>query len=318
MAGLPVTIFRSTDAGSPIAAPRSIADWFTILKACLVDGYGTKQPLGWTLEFGSIAESKMVFKNKVADGGSGGAVQFDVSPVDSSSLRVTCAGTILGFDTFIKKVGHRLLRPSSNPAHASGWTVIGTSRGFWMMPEAGYDNNGSTNNLGSPTAAQYYMCFFIGDIESVIPNDVNVFTLVTSTKYSATTDSDIVSYEHGFMHYRYNPRVALYATDGSASIVDYDSHLGYSNVDADVASTDRIFDNDIPVVLSPVMLTRTTHTVEHPSVRGTITGLFHNRAFGYRGASVPIILTFGVTDYRMVTGYFAAVFYIKCSGTWYD
>lgn len=316
--GLPVTMFRSTDAGAPISAPRSVADWLTILKACLVDGYGTKQPLGWTLDFGSIAESKIVFSNKVADGGSGGAVQFEVSPTDATYLRITCAGSITGLDSFSKKVGYRTLRTISATSYASGWTIIGTSRGFWMTPEAGTDNSGHINNLGSPTTAGFYMYYFIGDIESVIPNDTNVFTLVTSTRYSATTDVDTFNYELGFMHWRYNPRVALYAIDGSASLVDYDGNSSYSNIDADNASTARVFDINVPVGLSPVLLTRSTHSELYPSVRGRIPGLFKAYCGGYRGFAVPIILTLGTADYRMVNGYLEALYHIQCSGNWYE
>ena len=45
---VPVTVYRSTDEGAPqlSAAAGSLK---TVLKACLTNGYGTKQPLGWEM-----------------------------------------------------------------------------------------------------------------------------------------------------------------------------------------------------------------------------------------------------------------------------
>ena len=47
---VPVTVYRSTDEGAPqlSAAAGSLK---TVLKACLTNGYGTKQPLGWDMQY---------------------------------------------------------------------------------------------------------------------------------------------------------------------------------------------------------------------------------------------------------------------------
>ena len=47
---VPVTVYRSTDEGAPqlSAAAGSLK---TVLKACLTNGYGTKQPLGWEMQY---------------------------------------------------------------------------------------------------------------------------------------------------------------------------------------------------------------------------------------------------------------------------
>lgn len=47
---VPVTVYRSTDEGAPQLsdAPGSLK---TVLKACLTNGYGTKQPLGWEMQY---------------------------------------------------------------------------------------------------------------------------------------------------------------------------------------------------------------------------------------------------------------------------
>lgn len=56
----PVTLFHSADAGAPqlTGAAGSLK---TLLKACLVSGYGGKQPLGWTMPFEE--DHKAVFKS---------------------------------------------------------------------------------------------------------------------------------------------------------------------------------------------------------------------------------------------------------------
>ena len=74
--GLPVTVYRYTDPGAPQVNNGTPSEWINVLKKVLVEGYGTKVGLGWTVEFENAAAFKIAFRNKVADGGSGGYVQF--------------------------------------------------------------------------------------------------------------------------------------------------------------------------------------------------------------------------------------------------
>ena len=47
---MPVTVYRSTDAGAPLLT-NSNGSLIAVLKACLVDGYGSKASAGWTAPF---------------------------------------------------------------------------------------------------------------------------------------------------------------------------------------------------------------------------------------------------------------------------
>ena len=46
----PVTLYQSTDTDAPQLA-NAQGSLKTLLKACLVTGYGDKQPLGWAMPF---------------------------------------------------------------------------------------------------------------------------------------------------------------------------------------------------------------------------------------------------------------------------
>lgn len=47
---MPVTVYRSTDAGAPVLS-NSNGSLIAVLKACLVDGYSSKASAGWTAPF---------------------------------------------------------------------------------------------------------------------------------------------------------------------------------------------------------------------------------------------------------------------------
>ena len=55
----PVTLYQSTDTDAPQLA-NAAGSLKTLLKACLVTGYGDKQPLGWAMPFEE--DNKAVFK----------------------------------------------------------------------------------------------------------------------------------------------------------------------------------------------------------------------------------------------------------------
>lgn len=57
---MPVTLYASTDSGAPALADDA-AHIFTLLDACLVNGYGAKPAAGWTKEFS--ATDKAVYRN---------------------------------------------------------------------------------------------------------------------------------------------------------------------------------------------------------------------------------------------------------------
>lgn len=314
--GLPVTVYRNTDVGAPVGMPTKPSDWLTILKACLVDGFGTKASAGWTLDFGSLAELKMVFRNSVADGGTGGAVQVEAhagTDTVGQLVRFTCANAITALDTFARKCGYRVIPTTNNTSYVGGWMIVATSRGFWVIQEAG--TTGINNSASLSTSAPYSEYYFVGDIESSIPNDVGGFTIFAGG--TPSSDSASTVYTENLGNYA-GPGCQLYASDGDIISANYTADIGRNST---LASSGAEIDPQLsgtPITLtkSSVMRDAPTSAVL-PSCRGSIPGLFSTYFFGYKGQAVPIIRTFDGTEFRLINCYYIASNFIQISGEWY-
>ncbi|ABS06925.1 hypothetical protein [Shewanella baltica] len=312
--GLPVTVYRNTDAGAP-AIPTKPSGWITVLKKCLVEGYGEKQPLGWTLDFEDAANNKVVFKNNVADGGSGGAVQFQPhtgSDAINAALRITCANSITAIDAFFKKVGYRVMMTSNSLGTVRGWMVVGTSKGFWLIQESGE----TLNNSSTTSVLAYREYFFIGDIESFVPNDMGIFTLLTCG--DPTLDSADTGYALNIGSSQNIPRCALYEANGGSTIfgysTDWQPDFGWA-YQGNVIDPQQI---GVPVNLVKVSIIHSSFgLVTNPACRGTIPGLFKTQFSGYKDAVLPVIRTFEGIDYLLVTGMQKANAFISLGGEWY-
>lgn len=312
--GLPVTVYRSTDAGAP-AVPTKPSAWINVFKKVLVEGYGDKQPLGWTLDFEDVTNNKAVFSNNVADGGSGGAVQFQPhsgSDAVGALLRITCAVSITAIDAFSKKMGYRVMMTSSNVNYVRGWMIVGTSRGFWLIQESGE----ALNNSYDTTAFSHREYFFIGDIESFVPNDMGMFTLITCG--NPTLDSADNGYNLNIGSSQAAWTCALYETNGAATITQY--QMDWQPI-AQFAYQGNVIDPQqigVPINLVKVSIVHFSHSlVTNPSCRGTVPGLFRTNFNGYKDSPVPVIRTFEGIDYRLVTGMQQANAFISLGGEWY-
>lgn len=117
---VPVTVFRSTDAGAPElkAEPGSLK---TLLKTCLVSGYGGKQGLGWQMHNESG-------NNVVFHFGAG----FGLA-VDDNTARTTRAGFAGGTD-----FSQNLNDPRQNSDvfgwhQYGGWILVGHAQAFALV-----------------------------------------------------------------------------------------------------------------------------------------------------------------------------------------
>ncbi|QYK02803.1 hypothetical protein [Shewanella psychrotolerans] len=312
---LPVTIYRSTDVGAPVGLPMYPSDWIEILKACLVDGYGTKLPLGWTLEFEDVGAYKAAFRSSLVDGSGG---YFRVSSYDGNNnlggdIDLKCASEMSDINTFIKAGGARRLNVGSSSTYTGGWTVIGTSIGFWII----HESSQPTGSLNS-TYATYQNAFFIGDVESYIPNDAGVFTLISAI--SGFDDNGGVGYSQ-FIGSTTYVLCTLYDTDGGTGKAQYEipglqywTSTTYDGGDAEVLG--------LPIILNKTMLINTngettSGSVSLPFVRCSPPGLYLCGFVGYRTASFPLIKTINGDDYYVIRGNYTPFLWIKCSGEWY-
>lgn len=321
--GLPVTIYRSTDPGSPLnkgPVPLKPSDWLPVFQKCLVDGYGTKAGLGWTLEYGSVAELKMVFRNSIADGGSGGAVQIQShqgTDTTSSGLRYTCANGIGGFDAFDRRVGSLFTLSESNGWYIRAWTLIGTSRGFWFIIEA----NGNSAAVMNTNCYQYTACFFIGDIDSFIPNDSGVFTCVSSGYGHSDPMVDTgTSRERAMILGSPNGTAAnatLYEATGGSLYATYSTRNGGYNSQSTGATLPDPQSAGVPIDLMPEVLVGGNGSVTLPRIRGVVPGLYTTSYIGWANETLPIIRNYDGIDYYLNSGYYIPRAFIQASGEWY-
>ena len=177
-----VRLFRSTDASAPALSNSNAGSLITILRACLVEGFGTRTSAGWTMPFSDLPNNKAAFQSV-----SGDCIQID----DNSDYRWASA---LGFKTMSAldtgteqypnsdQVGagneYRVYKRYSSDVSTSNWAVIASDNWFYFI------------NHQKTTSPSYPAGFFFGDYDCVNPSftENNILTgyLVSQTDTSAT------------------------------------------------------------------------------------------------------------------------------------
>jgi hypothetical protein len=316
--GLPVTVFRHTDVGAPIVLPTKPSDWLVILKACLVDGYGSKAGLGWTLEFGDVASLKMVFKNNLTDGGSGGAVQVQ-SHGGTDNLgeyvRFTPAKAISAIDVFSQPCGYRGIKTSNNGNYVNGWTIVGCGRAFFIKQEYSL----TTYNTQITEFYSYGAQLWIGDIQSTVPNDQNIFTMVSGGYNRSASANSLTTGGEVQMGYNSPPSLQLYDINNAGISTAYNVSTVDSITDTSSAYNADPAVNNVPIMFSPAMVLRNApNSTDLPANRGVIAGIFAFSYKGFWGASFPIVRTMGANTYEMLAGRSIPSYAVLLSGEWYD
>ncbi len=142
---VPVKVYRWDDEGAP-ALDKTSNCMATIFKACLVTGYGTKEPAGWTMPWEDTTAGVKVLRPEVsphtdfylrlsADTGTEMAVQVYLNMTDANTgdLKLQCDSPF--------KYGKN---------NTSGkWILIASPRGVWFTSEHAYQTNVSLNMSGS-------------------------------------------------------------------------------------------------------------------------------------------------------------------------
>lgn len=314
--GLPVTVYRYTDAGAPQLVNANTSEWINILKKVLVEGYGTKAPLGWTLEFENAAAFKVAFRNTTTDGGSGGYFQFSGANSNNATCLMWASAGMSNLDAFIKEVPYRAL---INQATHRGWEIIGTSRGFYLIL---HQTNKMTMSDGTNTSSySYYQMYFIGDVESFYANDQSTFTLISGTGGGNTT---------GNLGVNNNIKYARFydADGGNGTVTEYtanDPFTGNNNISSYNQNAETL---GIQHILSPLLLTIPYNTTDRngdvaassnikPMVRAKIPGMHSSCFMGYRDENWPIDLPMNGVMHTLLRSNYAPHLWINTE-QWYD
>lgn len=161
---LPVTVFRWDDVGAPQLVNGVQSEFLNIFDKCLVNGYGSKLPLGWTTAFTSA--TARIYRNATTDGGVGGCVKMERIGTDApyNALRVTGCANATSMTALTNKGYYLTLH---NEPTITKWMLIGTKLGFYFFT--------ATNTSVAEGGTLYTPSVFIGQFEPIYPNDIHCF-----------------------------------------------------------------------------------------------------------------------------------------------
>lgn len=121
----PVTVFSASDAGAPTLTA-DIGSLKTLLKACLVTGYGSKQGLGWQMAFESTDKNSAAFKS--ADPTASG-FYFKIDNSTTGTAKLSAYQTMTDISTGTKP----LVVDQTYDLAASNWMLVGHSKAFILL-----------------------------------------------------------------------------------------------------------------------------------------------------------------------------------------
>lgn len=219
----PVTVYRWDDPGAPQIVEQRPSEIISLLKKCLVEGYGSKAPLGWSVLFEDAATTKIIFKNSVAAGGSGGVLRVFTGN-NGNGVRANTFFTPGQAATDIDNIfrpgyRHKIMLNDSSWLR---WVLIGTATGFYLII-------GQTGRVGQNDTVRDSIGFF-GDFSSLIPNDAGRFIALTNPKAigDVSLANESVGWSSHFSQIWYssgwwndNSQLKIYAADGRDSSMIY-------------------------------------------------------------------------------------------------
>lgn len=181
------TVYKSSDASAPTLSGTA-GDLVNVLDKCLVSGYGSQSPAGWTKPFTGV--NKAAFKlgagtgfyMRIQDDGPGAGGAKEARIVGYESMTTVDAGTN-PFPTVAQAANGQFIRKSATAdATVRKWWVFADARTVYMLVETG------------DISLSYFLWAF-GDFYSLVPGDLyNCMLIARSTENSAIAqNADIVA-----------------------------------------------------------------------------------------------------------------------------
>lgn len=129
------TVYRWDDAEAPIARGERDS-LIEILTACLVNGYGTKQAAGWTLEHVNVDNTVAAFRNNPVTGtgfflqvnGSDSATAYEAEVQGFEVMTSESDGVFPFYTTVRKQATSTVANVTAHP-----WILIADDRAFWFI-----------------------------------------------------------------------------------------------------------------------------------------------------------------------------------------
>lgn len=315
MASYPVTVFRWDDPGAPQIGNGRASDIINIWQKCLVEGYGTKTPLGWTRPFYDATTQRAIYRNNVAAGGSGGyAILFSntLNDVDYNVMRLSHAKSMTDINTAIGQgftKAFQVVNTSGN-LRRTKWVLIGTAIGFYFS--ISYDNfqlDGQTN-ASLPS-------MFVGDFFSRTPNDSGRFIAECQPSASGDNSSaanaptlDVLSSYLSSIGAQ--TPLKIFATDNTNEFRNYAIAFHFNTHPTSSVS----IESTTPQILFPISISvntifgvntptnsSATNDSKNPAYRGQLPGIFNTANPYLSSRPYPTIINFSGADYWLMRTY---------------
>ncbi|AUD59154.1 hypothetical protein AYJ58_06450 [Shewanella sp. Pdp11] len=297
--GLPVTVYRWDDAGAPQLVDHKPSEIINLFKKCLINGYGSKAGLGWTLEYEDAATAKAAFRNSATQGSGGYMRVWSSTGADGDNVdfRLQTCKSMTDIDTMISSSPYATYELQKS-LQSSGWELIGTSRGFWFHIYCKYPGVTGTYSFSTSPTFQYAYAFFVGDLDTLDINDAGMFTQLRGSSAS-TNDNSIVSplgygASFGFAW--------LYDADNSPSTAQYKVSLPY-----DVALnryTQTPSSVGVSMILTPMQLIQVSPTyipsITRPPCRGFVPGTYQASLIGFASELWPLDLKVNNVEHTLL------------------
>lgn len=124
----PVTVFSSDDADAPVLT-KDAGSLKTLLKACLIMGYGGKTALGWEMAFESDDQKSAAFKSTDP---TASQFYFKVDNSDTSTAKLSAYQEMTSIDMGEKPI----VIDNIYQLYSSSWRLIGHSKAFILLIDA--------------------------------------------------------------------------------------------------------------------------------------------------------------------------------------
>lgn len=291
-----VTVYKWDDVGAPQITSGSPTEYMNVLLKCLVEGYGTKQPVGWEVLENQADTPFLALHNNTQVGASGG--KFILKAPDNGNyayITVTSALEYTDKDNY-SKVGRNYVfnSYSSGENLMKNWMVFATSYGFYFFAVT---PSLSLNRLNRWGGASFFYC---GDLIPSIPNDPVPFVMLSGN------DNTSPNYDNGLqsrIQYSVKECCLTYGIDGVSSPVKgfIRSIFGTST---STNSSIYLPENPPITMLHPLFIIRDESTEYNnnsaPFCKGQVPGLYLSPQFGYAEQNLPFYKTLDSQEYFSV------------------
>lgn len=191
-----IKLFRSNEVGAPQLGSSGVGDLLTILRACLVEGFGSRTPVGWTMPYSDLPNKIACFKSVTGD-----TLRLDDS-IDYRWASATGFASMTDLDTGVEQYpspsqlgvdNHfRVFKRYDQSLSSDEWAVIADDNFFYFI------------NFKTDGAQNYPSGFFFGEYVSANPSFTSNFILtgeLTSKTSTSTSHSFYALYSNSVNYY---------------------------------------------------------------------------------------------------------------------